>query len=181
LLGQLYVSQKKLDQAIAEYEEIARQETNPVAARTLVAMLMEAQGKQAEARRRYEEILRLDPNAPVAANNLAYIYADAGGNLDVALQLVQTAKQKLPELPEVDDTLGFVYLKKDLASLAVPPLESSVQKDPANSLYQYHLGMAYVRTGEKAKAKSALERALKLNPSFSGADDARRLLATVTP
>jgi Flp pilus assembly protein TadD len=144
----------------------------------MAAMIVEGQGKQAEARRRYEQIMQLDPTAAVAANNLAYMYAETGGNLDVALQLAQTAKQKLPEVPDVNDTLGYVYLKKDLASLAIPPLQASVRKDPKNSTYQYHLGLAYAKAGDKVKAKKALEQALAVNASFPGADDARRMLAS---
>jgi tetratricopeptide (TPR) repeat protein len=177
LLGQLYVSQKKMDQALAEYDQLTQKDPRAVVAPTMAGMILEVQGKRADAKQRYERALQADPNAAVAANNLAYMYAETGGNLDVALQLAQTAKQGLPELPEVNDTLGFVYLKKDLASLAIPPLETSAQKDPRNWLYQYHLGLAYSKAGDKGKAKEALQRALAINDAFSGADDARKVLA----
>ena len=39
----------------------------------------ELQGDRASARQRYEQILQIDPTAPVASNNLAYIYAESGG------------------------------------------------------------------------------------------------------
>jgi Tfp pilus assembly protein PilF len=39
------------------------------------------------------------------------------------------------------------------------------------------LGLAYSKAGEKAKAKQALERALAINASFPGAEDARKTLA----
>ena len=143
----------------------------------MVGMILEVQGKRDQAKGRYEQALQIDPNAAVAANNLAYMYAEQGGNLDVALQLAQTAKQGLPDSAEVSDTLGFVYLKKDLVSLAIPPLEASAKKDPQNWTYQYHLGLAYSKGGEKAKAKQALERALAINASFPGAEEARKTLA----
>jgi putative PEP-CTERM system TPR-repeat lipoprotein len=177
LLGQLYMSQHKLDQAKAEYDAIVKQKPNSVAALTMSALILEVQGNRGEARRRYEQILQIDPGAAVAANNLAYMYAETDGNLDVALQLAQVAKQKLPNSPEIDDTLGYVYLKKDLASMAEPPLESSVLKDPNNAMFKYHLGLAYAKSGKTAKARTALEQALALNPSFEGADDARAVLA----
>ena len=44
-------------------------------------------------------------DAPVAANNLAFIYAERGQNLDVALQLAMTAKQRMTEDSNVEDTL----------------------------------------------------------------------------
>jgi len=140
-------------------------------------MILQGQGSLPEARRRYEEIMKIDPRAAVAANNLAYIYAEGGGNLDVALQLAQTAKERLPDVPEVNDTLGFVYLKKELPSLALPPFQLSAEKDPANPVYHYHLGLAFAQNGETAKAKASLTRALALSDNFPGANDARQLLA----
>ena len=107
-----------------------RTQPDSVAAHTMVAVLYEMQGNRAEARKRYERVLQIDSRAPVAANNLAYIYAEEGGNLDVALQLAQTAKQKLPDVPEVTDTVGWVYYKKDLPGLAIPLFEQALAKAP---------------------------------------------------
>jgi putative PEP-CTERM system TPR-repeat lipoprotein len=177
MLAQLYISQRRMDQALAEFDRVAAKDQKAVGARTMAAMILDSQGKKAEASHRYEQVLQIDPEAAVAANNLAYIYAEHGGNLDVALQLAQTAKQGLPDLAEVSDTLGFVYLKKDLVSLAIPPLEASAKKDPRNWIYQYHLGLAYSKAGEKLKARQALERALAINASFPGAEEARKTLA----
>ena len=124
-------------------------------------------------------MLEIDPRAAVAANNLAWIYAQDGGNLDIALQLAQTAKSQLPDQPEFNDTLGWIYYKKDLATLAIPPLQQSVEKDPKNPVYHYHLGLAYAKSGDKGKAKSSLEQALKLKPDFEGAAEARKVLASL--
>ncbi len=87
-------------------------------------MILQMEGKNAEAQKQYEKVMTLDPRAPVAANNLAWIYAESGANLDVALQLAQTAKAGLPDSPEVDDTLGWVYYKKDL-DVAGPAVAAS--------------------------------------------------------
>lgn len=177
LLAALYVRQKKLDLALAECDRLSEKQPSAIGPRTLAAMIVEGQGKVDDARQRYEKILQIDSTAAVAANNLAYIYARQGSNLDVALQLAQTAKIKLPDQPEVNDTLGFIYLKKDMASMAVPPLEAAVLKDPNSPISKYHLGMAYAKAGQTEKARTALEQALTLNPSFDGANDAKALLA----
>jgi tetratricopeptide (TPR) repeat protein len=179
LLGQLYVRQQKLDAAKAEYERIIQQRPDNLAAHTMVAMLLQVQQKDDEARQAYEKILGLDARAPVAANNLAYMQAERGENLDRALNLAQTAKAALPDDPDVNDTLGWVYYKRDLASLAIPPLEQSVASSPSNPLYRYHLGLAYLKAGNKTKARAALEQALKLQPNFEGAADARKALGGI--
>jgi Tfp pilus assembly protein PilF len=114
----------------------------------------------------------------VAANNLAFLYAEEGGNLDVALQLAQTAKQHLPNSAEVDDTLGWVYYKKGLPALAMPAFERAAQAAPKRANYQYHLGLAHAGMGQKAQAKVAFDAALKINPALPGAAEALESLKT---
>jgi tetratricopeptide (TPR) repeat protein len=177
MLGQLYLQQRKLDRAVAEFHALAERQPKNVGAPTMIAMILQIQGRTAEAQKKYEDVMQIDPRAPVAANNLAWIYADGGGNLDVALHLAQVAKEQLPDSPEVNDTLGFDYLKKDLASLAVPPLQVAVEKDPKNPSYRYRLGQAYAKLGNKDAAKRELQEALKLRPDFPEAADARRILS----
>ena len=177
LLGKFYASQRRLDEARAEFEKVAQQRPKSSTARTVVGMILQMQNRPAEAQVSYEKALSMDPKAAVAANNLAWIYAESGGNLDVALGLAQTAKSQLPDSPEVDDTLGWVLYKKGLPKLAVRVFRESVDKSPRNAVYQYHLGLAYATSGEGDDARKALERALMLDPQFNGSADARRVLA----
>jgi tetratricopeptide (TPR) repeat protein len=146
----------------------------------MVGLILETQGKRDEAKRWYEATVADNSNAAMAANNLAFIYAEEGTNLDVALQLAKSAKQQMPDDSVVDDTLGWVYYKKDLATMAVGPLEESLKKRPDNANILYHLGLTYAKIGEKAKARETLERALKLNPQLAGAASARQTLASVS-
>jgi tetratricopeptide (TPR) repeat protein len=104
------------------------------------------------------------------------IYAETRGSLDVAMQLAQMASQQLPKRAEVSDTLGWVYLKRDLANLAIPPLIASVENDPRNASYRYHLGLAYLKVGEAEKARDAFEVALRLQPDMKEAREARQAL-----
>ena len=124
-------------------------------------------------------MLAIDPRSPVAANNLAWLSAERGGNLDVALQLAQTAKVGMPERAEVDDTLGYIYLKKGLTSLAIQSFRDSIARDPKNPLFQYHLGLAYMNLDDRAHAREALQRAVQLKPDFEGAAESKKLLASL--
>jgi len=178
MLGQIYISERRLDAALAEYEKAAANDPTSVAAHTIVAMILEAQNKIAEARKRYQKVLDINPNAVVAANNLAWSLAQQDQNLDVALQLAQRAKQQLASEARIDDTLGWIYYKKKLLPQAIASLEDSVARDPKNPLHHYHLGMAYLQAGDWPRARQALERALK-QPGFSGEADARKALTTI--
>ena len=142
--------------------------------------ILDLQGKKQEAKARYNRALQIDPRAAVAANNLAWIDANTdGANLDVALQLAQTAKSQLPNQHEIDDTLGWIYYKKGLSTRAIESLENSTLKQPTTPIYAYHLALAYHQNGDTAKARKELERAFKLKADFEGADDAKKLLESI--
>jgi tetratricopeptide (TPR) repeat protein len=175
-LAELYVRQNRLEQAKAQYERIARERPASAVAPTLIGMILETQDHPADAQRVYEQVVAAHPDAAVAANNLAWLYAERGGNLDLALQLAQTAKARMPRTAQVDDTLGWIYYKKDLPDLAIPSLQASVNLSPRNPTYQFHLGLAYVKAGDAMSAVSAFDAALKQNPGFQEAKTARAAL-----
>ena len=179
MLGGLLMRQRRLDEARAEFQLLAERAHDPTSAKTMVGVIFDIQKRSEESRKIYEEVVRATSRAPVAANNLAWNYADKGENLDYALQLAQQAKAQLPDRHEVDDTLGWVYFKKNMVELAIPPLERSVKKDPSNYLYHYHLGLAYAKAGRKELARRALEEALKLKPDFPGRSEAETTLAAL--
>jgi tetratricopeptide (TPR) repeat protein len=180
-LGRLFLSDNRLDEARKEYEELAkRQPQRAVSSHTIVGIILAMQGKPDEARKSFQEAVAIDPGAAsVAANNLAWDYAENGGNLDVALQLAQRAKAQIPQNASVSDTLGWVYYKKGLSSLAVSSLKEAAAQDAANPMIYYHLGLAYIADGKGAEAHRALSEALRLNPKFPSAEEAKRLLATL--
>jgi tetratricopeptide (TPR) repeat protein len=177
LLAQLYGLQGKPDQALAEYQALAAAQPKSVSARTMVGVMLQATHRKQEAKEAYRELLAIDPSAPVAANNLAWMLAEDNENLDVALQLAQTAKAGLPESPSAADTLGWVYLRKGLASQAISEFTEALGRDPENAGFHYRLGFAYAQSGETIQARRSLERALALN---GGAPEAAEARATLT-
>ena len=152
--------QNKAEEALTEYEALSKQQPNAVGPHTVIAMLLQSMNRMDEAQKRYERVIQLDRQAPVAANNLAWMYAERGGNLDVALQLAQTARRNLPNAHAVADTLGWVYYKKQQYDMAIRELTDAVAKDPENPEYQYHLGAAYAAKGDVPKARVALQKAV---------------------
>ena len=175
----LYVSQNRLDNARKMFDDAALREPKAVGPLTMSAVILLAQRHVDDAQKKFEQVIALDPRALVASNNLAWIYAEKNTNLDVALQLAQTAKAGMPNSPEVDDTLGWVYYKKGLSTLAISSLKRSVAATPDSPVFLGHLGLAYAQNGDKDKARETLERALKLKADFDGADEARKVLQSI--
>src|SRR5918993_3304838 len=135
----------------------------------MLGTILELQGRKDEAKARYNKALQTDPRAAVAANNLAWIDANNNGNLDMALQLAQTAKSQLPNRHEIDDTLGYIYYKKGLSSMAVESFSNSVLRQPENPVYNYHLALAQNANGNKAEARKLLLKALASKTTFAEA------------
>lgn len=144
----------------------------------MVGLIYYAQNRFDEAEKAFRQALDAGPTAPLAANNLAYLWATRDHNLEEALALARAAAVHLKDDPAVLDTVGWVYYKKGDAGMAIPQFESSIRMDPRNPVYHYHLGLAYAKAGQQDKARRALQEALRLNSSFEGADVARRTLAS---
>jgi tetratricopeptide (TPR) repeat protein len=176
LLGRIAMSKGQLDSALAEYKTLADKSQSPAGPLTLMGMIEEARGHRDAARAHYEHVLAADARAGVAANNLAWLYAD-DGRLDEALKLATVAQEEMRQRPEAEDTLGWVYYRKGLAAHAVAAFDRAVAKAPDNPVYHYHLGLAQLKAGNARQGRAALTRALALKSDFNGADDARRALA----
>lgn len=178
-LGELYRREKRLDEAVTQFERLREKDPKSPTASTMLGMIHEQRGDKAAAERDYQKALAIDSTAPIAANNLAWLYVSSNRQLEQAQQLAQTALQQLPDEPNVADTLGWIYVQRKLDTLAIPQLERSVRQLPQNPLMHYHLGVAYLRTGDVAKATQSLKRALSLDGNFEGAADARSTLASL--
>lgn len=174
LLGRIAMANGQLDRALTEYQSLATRSHTPAGPLTMVAMIHEARGERDGAKQQYEQALATDPNAGVAANNLAWMYAE-DGRLDEALKLATVAQSQLKR-PEAEDTLGWVYYRKGLWQHAIASFERAAAKAPNNPIYQYHLGLAQLKQGNDAQGRAALKRALTLKSDFNGADAARKAL-----
>jgi tetratricopeptide (TPR) repeat protein len=159
----LGVMQRELgqsDAALASFEQAGNADPKNVQAFLNRAMLFEALGKKTEAHDAYNKVLALQPENALALNNLAYLNADSGTNLDQAMTFAQRAKQKAPDNPDVSDTLGYVYYQKNLNAEAVRIFRQNVQDHPQNSMFHFHLAMALLKQGDKEGAREEATKAL---------------------
>jgi tetratricopeptide (TPR) repeat protein len=180
LLGQILVGQKRIPEAKQEYAAVLKQRPRSVPAHTMMGLLSEAENDVPKAIEWYQKAVQIEWRAAaVAANNLAWIYASHETNMDLAIQLAESATAAMPAQPEFQDTLGWVYYKKQISTMAIRALKRAVDLDPRNPVHQYHLGMAYALEGQDKIARKTLQTALRLSTDFDGADEARKVIATL--
>jgi tetratricopeptide (TPR) repeat protein len=190
-LGALFVNTSQQDRAITEYSKVIELRPENPTAYVLVGMIYDSRKQYDTSVDYYRKALERDPNAVIAANNLAWIYAVEGkGNLDEAVRLAQGVVQKNPTVAGFSDTLGWVYYKKGLTGVAIEQLKKAVDLDEAaakankadpSPVYRYHLGVALKANGDKEAARRELEMALKLGEkaNFPDQEEARKALATL--
>jgi tetratricopeptide (TPR) repeat protein len=176
LFGTLYVRQNSLDKAVAEFEAALRVNPRQVGAWTVLGIVEKQRGDFDKAKQAYQKALEIDPDAGLAANNLARLYCERGGDLDAALDLARRARQALPKSPLVSDTLGWVYYKRQLYDSAIPVLQEAVRDEPKNGEYRFHLAASLLGAGKKEQARSELNAALKLDVGLRKRQDVQKVI-----
>ena len=176
-LGEAYRRKGDLANAIQAFQKARELTPDDVLVLAELALVLDAAQHWSEAMKVYEAAIKLAPNDAVSLNNDAFLIAEHGGDLDLALTRAQRATQLLPKFPEVADTLGWIYLKKNLSDQAIDLFKRNVAQQPNSSTYRYHLGMAWYQKGDKTQARQALVEALKYNPSSYEKQKIQELMA----
>ncbi len=125
-----------------------------------LASAYEREGRRPDAIEAYEKSITLNPDLAKAKNNLAYLLAETGGDLDRALELAQQAKEQLPDDGNSADTLGWVLLKRGVPSAAIGYLEEATERFPEGAyevqgIVRNHLAAAYEANENSEKATAA--------------------------
>jgi tetratricopeptide (TPR) repeat protein len=164
-LGETYRLKGDINLAADAFRKSSQAAPNSTIPLVYLGMILETIGPIDQANAVYQQILKLDPNNPLALNNLAFHKAEEGQDLDSALSMAQRAHQIEPAATNLADTLGWIYIKKNMSTEAERIFKDLVVKDPANSVFHYHYGMALVLKGDKSSARREFETALRNKPS----------------
>lgn len=167
-LGALYINTNQQERAIAEFTKIVERKPDDPGAYTLLGMLEQNRQNLDAAVKNYRKALELDPETVLAANNLAWLYADNGlGELSEAERLAQGVIKQHPDVPGFVDTLGWIFYKKGLHTAAIEQFQKALAKEENNPTYYYHLGMALAGKGDMTGARRAIEKSLQLSEKNS--------------
>jgi len=150
-------------------------------ARLLLGRIYMESGDSSRARAVLEKVIQQDPDAAAAKNDLAYLLASDGVELNRAVRLAQEATEIRSSDPDAADTLGFVYLQKGLHEAALHQFEHALALNGDRPgrlapMLHYHLGLTLHAMERNREAAAAFERALALDSEFPKAVDARKRL-----
>lgn len=183
LLVQVYQQQGRIEEAIRGLEAIASTTAATAESDTLLGRLYLASGDVEKARAHYERAIAAAPRNADARNDLAFLLAERGEDLGRALDLAQEAQRLQPQNPAVVDTLGYVYLRRELHGPAQEQLALAVQLAEASGAprpeYHLHLAEAYRAAGRLEDASAQIRRALELDPDHPEARAAEQQLGTL--
>jgi Flp pilus assembly protein TadD len=166
--------------AVVKWQQWTKDHPTDVRSFTLLGSLQESQGDRNGAMDSYKKALAIQPEQPIAANNLAFLMVQTGQNLDVALSLAQIARRGAPNSPSTADTLAWIYYQKGNYDSARDLLEDAIKVAPNDADMQYHLGMTYAKLSKSTDAVTHLKKAAALAPNTQTAKDADKELALLS-
>jgi cellulose synthase operon protein C len=179
--GGLWLAQKQPDQAVHVIQAGLKANPDSEELYMLQASAYSIQGRFNDAITAYDEALRLNPRNVLAANNLAALLVDYKGDpqsLRKAFALSRDFEKDAPH-PLFLDTLGWVHFKMGQQEEALRLMKNAIAKSPEIPTLNYHLGMAFYRSGKTAEARTYLSKALKSAEVFQGRQEAEQILSQV--
>jgi tetratricopeptide (TPR) repeat protein len=178
-LSEVYHRKGDLNNAIAVLQPARAAASKDPKLVMLVGSFLQEAGRYKEALAEYQHVLELLPDNPFVLNNLAFLLAESGGNLDEALQYAQRALGKSPGHPVLTDTLGWIYLKRGQKDSAVQTFSNLVRQEPKSAVYHYHYAMALLEKGDKQAARKEVENALTAQPDKDTEQKIRALASRI--
>jgi putative PEP-CTERM system TPR-repeat lipoprotein len=125
----------------------------------------------------FEQSLSLEPGSAKTRAALSRALADVGRDLTRALEIARAARQNDPTDPGIADALGRVLSRSGLHVAALEQFRAAIELAPHPiAAYHYRLGRELSATGDPVGAATEMERALEIDETFEGSDDARRRL-----
>ncbi|WP_068845323.1 tetratricopeptide repeat protein [Planctopirus hydrillae] len=164
--GWIYYHSRNFEKAIAQFETVLRDfpgETRIVRqCQFSLSNIYVMQGDIPRGEAILEKVLEEDPEDISVNNDLGYLYADQGKNLEKAEKMIRKAVAAEPENAAYLDSLGWVLFKLGKYEEALSPLEKAAEMRTGGdgTIYE-HLGDAYDKLGRAADAQKAWAKAME--------------------
>jgi Flp pilus assembly protein TadD len=158
----------RLDEAIAEYQQVLRVNPGYDLAQKNLADALAMKGRLDEATAHYVESLRLDPNQAGVHFKLAGVLAQRG-DVDGAVAHFGAALRLKPDSPVVHYNLANLLLAQGRPEEAVLHFNEALRLRPDMAEAHNNLGVALLKQGRIEEAIRHYTEALRLKPDYINA------------
>jgi tetratricopeptide (TPR) repeat protein len=179
-LGDAYAAAGNGGAAATQYDAALASNHANITAALRLGELEAGVGQTDRALVHFRMALKTDPNNPLAANDVAWLLAARGKNLDEAQRLAELAVKQSPQYADAYDTLGYVQYRRGQYPAAVATLKKAETLAPKSMDVAAHLGLAYAKTGHKQEALTELRRALGPGSAVSNRPELEHVVADLS-
>ncbi len=147
---------------------------NFIECRNNYGMFMKKTGKVDEAKKAFEECIKINPRYPFAYHHLGEIYQERG-DLEKAIECYNTACRIKPDYFEAQRDLGLAiyerYERGDAGDISesIDKLRIAAQLMPQNPMIHYHLGNIWCANGKLDDGEAEFRKALMIDPKLAAA------------
>lgn len=150
---------QKLDQLIKDFPD---QSEIILMSQFSLSNLYVQKGEMQKGEEILEKILEVNPDNTQANNDLGYLWADQGKNLERSEKMIRRALAAEPDNGAYLDSLGWVLFKLGRLEEAVPPLEQATRMNMGSDTTVWdHLGDVLLKLMRTEKAIEAWQTALQ--------------------
>jgi tetratricopeptide (TPR) repeat protein len=184
-VGWIQYHAKRYDAAATSYKELIEKFDATQTAQEARAVLREARlvlsniyvikKEVPQAEEWLQQVLDEFPEDAAAMNDLGYLWADQGKNLDRALEMTRFAVEADPDNAAYHDSLGWALHKLGRHAEALEWLKKATSKEDPDGVILDHLGDCHQQLGQKDEALEAWRKALE---AYDAEENAEEIAAT---
>ncbi len=163
-LGNMYIEQNKLTDALALFERLILQSPSHAKAFNSLGHVYFCLGRLEEALKAFQRAVDLDPHVALAHQNIGYTYTDLE-HYDKAISAFRNAIRLEPKNARPYHGLGLVYAIVGDEARAIKALRFSITLDPSYAGSRISLAAIYRRRGLEAENH---EQIRSLQPLMEG-------------
>lgn len=164
--GWIFYHARRWDEALARFNRFIKSYPNDKdhvqKCQFHISNIYVEQGDMARGEKILEDVLAADPENSQANNDLGYLWADQGKNLEQAEKMIRKALAQEPENHAYQDSLGWVLYRLGRYPEAVVEMEKAT-KDEKNhdATLMEHLGDCLEKVGRHDEARAAWKKGLE--------------------
>lgn len=176
--GMALLKSGSVDEAIAAFTKALEANPNSAAIHYNLALAYEKKEDREQARKHYQESIRIKPDLSQAYLALGNSYF-SDRKYDEAIQALKKASELLPQDYEVFYNLGACYADTSKFNEAEAAFRKASEISPNEPIAHYQLGMALYGQSKNAEAKVEFQKYLELNPNAADKQDVEELIKSL--